>query len=595
MSVETRRGRRWLNKGPVDVGAPLSHANPEIGASWQRSLAHGVPQDRFPAVPLAEYDPDSRLLRAARPVLERLESSVLDASMSLILTDGNACIVDRRVGRGKLIGSLDGATVVPGAVYSEATVGTNALGLAIETKHPVSVLGADHFTETLRSLTCVAVPIVNPIDTRLEGVLDITCSGGTVSPLMLPVLLEASMSIHEMLAGPTSRTDQLLLQEFHDTARRHQGAVLLLKGDLVMANAKAAALLQPDDQDLLRHLSREIAGSSPRSVELSLNSGAMVVGTFRPVIHQSKVIGTIIHLADAESRVRIGRGKPMTHLADALPDLVGRSSSWEGVCHTIRSQMGNDVALALLGEPGVGKFSVAAALHQLRKDHDPTIGPLEIVEASLALSDHTGWLSTLKGALGKSATVVLRHVDSLPPDLAAAAGAIIADRHEEARICATAGEGWYSSAPRVLVDQFPLVVNLPALRHRLEDLPDLIEAILRRHGADTRSLHVTSETIALLRRSAWPGNLRELEKVLTGLLTRRSKGAIIPDDLPASYKVSSRRATLTLMEEAEYEAIVRALAKCHGNKCDVATELGISRSTLYRKLKAYSITDLQTY
>ncbi len=589
MSAEMHPNRRWPNKGPVDDGLPWSHANPEIGASWQRSLVYGVPQNSVPEVPLIDYDSDSRLLRAARPVLQRLESTIMDASMSLLLTDGNACIVDRRVGLRKLTASLDGATVVPGAIYSEAVVGTNALGLAIETQHPVSVRGTDHFTEILQSLTCIAVPIMSPMDARLEGVLDITYKAGNVSPLMLPLLLEASRSIGELLAADTSRAEQLLLQEFRATTRRSSGPVVLLKADLVITNAKAAALLRPDDQALLRHHCREIRGSSPHSVELILQSGAIVVATFRPVTDQAKVVGTIIDLASANTRGRGARTDPVPHFADSLPGLVGHSSSWRGVCHTVQSQMGNDVALALLGEPGVGKVAVAMALHELSKSHNPAIGPMEIVDASLAVSDHTEWLSTLKAAVRGSGTVVVRHVDLLTPAIAAAAAAIVAERHGNVRLCATAGEQWHSNAPRVLIDQFPLVINVPALRHRLEDLADLIDALLQRHGADLRTLHVTSETIASLGRSAWPGNLRELEGVLTGILTKRRKGAITPDDLPISYKVSSRRTTLTLMEQAEYEAILRALAKCRGNKCDAASQLGVSRSTLYRKLEAYDI------
>ena len=127
------------------------------------------------------------------------------------------------------------------------------------------------------------------------------------------------------------------------------------------------------------------------------------------------------------------------------------------------------------------------------------------------------------------------------------------------------------------------------IRHRLEDLPDLVDALLQRHGADLRTLQVTSETIALLARSAWPGNLRELEGLLAGLLAKRSRGAITPNDLPIDYRVSGRHTHLTTLEQAEYEAILQALAKCGGNKSDAAFQLGVSRSTLYRKLEAYGI------
>lgn len=588
MAAEMHPSQRRPNKDPDDNLA-ISHANPDVGASWQRSLAHGVPQTRLPEIPLVDYDSDSRLLRAARPVLQRLEFGIMDASMSLVLADENACIVDRRVGQRKLTTSLDGATVVPGAIYGEAVVGTNALGMVIETKRPACISGNDHFTEILQDLTCIAVPIMSSTDTRLRGILDITHKAGKVSPLMLPMLLEASHSIGELLAADMSRADRLLMQEFRAAIRHAPRPVVLLEGDLVITNARAAALLRPDDLALLRQHCQEITGSSPRSVELTLLSGTAVLATFRPITDQSMIVGTIIEFASAPVRAQVPRVKQNSHFALNLPGLVGHSSPWREVCHTIQSQVGSDVAIALLGEPGVGKVAVGMALHELRKSRNPEIGPTEIVDASLAVSDHIEWLSTLKAAVRGTGTVVVRHVDLLSPSIAAAAAAIIAARRGDVRLCVTAGKSWRSNAPRVLVDQFPLEINVPALRHRLEDLPDLVDALLQRHGADLRTLQVTSETIALLARSAWPGNLRELEGLLAGLLAKRSKGAITPNDLPIDYRVSGRHTHLTTLEQAEYEAILQALAKCGGNKSDAAFQLGVSRSTLYRKLEAYGI------
>ena len=529
-------------------------------------------------------------MRAARPVLQRLESSILDASMSLLLSDASACIIDRRVGHRKLTASLDDATVVPGAIYSEAVVGTNALGLVIETKQPAGVAGSDHFTEVLQNLTCVAVPIVSPSDGRLVGVLDVTHKAGKVSPLTLPMLLEASHSIRELLAADTSRADHVLMQQFRATIRRFSGPVVLLKGDLVITNARAAAILRPDDQILLRQTFHEIRGASPHSVELTLLSGITVRATFRPLVDESKVIGTIIEFEEAPARVRTTRSEPGSSSTECLPGLAGHSSPWRQVCHTVQRQIDSDVALALLGEPGVGKVAIATALHEMRTRHNPEFGPMQIVDAALAVSDLTEWLSALKAAVHGGGTVVVRHVDSLTPAIAAAAATIVGERHRDVRLCVTAGESWHADAPRVLVDQFPLVINVPPLRHRIEDLPDLMDAMMKRQGVDLRTIRVSAEATDLLGRSAWPGNLRELDGLLAGILTKRSRGVVLPEDLPLSYNVSDRRMRLTAIERAECEAILRALAKCGGNKSDAAAELGVSRSTLYRKIEVYGIT-----
>ena len=96
---------------------------PEISASWRRSLLNGVPADHLPDLPVDDLDDESRLLRAAAPVLDRMADDIADVSMSLVLTDGTARILDRRVGVRRLRAALDSVSAVPGAAYSEEVVG----------------------------------------------------------------------------------------------------------------------------------------------------------------------------------------------------------------------------------------------------------------------------------------------------------------------------------------------------------------------------------------------------------------------------------------------------------------------------------------
>jgi sigma-54 dependent transcriptional regulator, acetoin dehydrogenase operon transcriptional activator AcoR len=91
-------------------------------------------------------------------------------------------------------------------------------------------------------------------------------------------------------------------------------------------------------------------------------------------------------------------------------------------------------------------------------------------------------------------------------------------------------------------------------------------------------------------RAEWPGNLAQLENLLRGILSRRTSGEITLTDLPNEYRGSLGRA-LTPMERAERDAILTALTQSRGNRKVAAQTLGISRSTLYRKLREYEIDD----
>jgi len=122
---------------------------------------------------------------------------------------------------------------------------------------------------------------------------------------------------------------------------------------------------------------------------------------------------------------------------------------------------------------------------------------------------------------------------------------------------------------------------VPPLRQRTDDVPALVQ-----HWLGER--RCAPESMSALMAQRWPGNLRELQELLTGLRSQGDRrGTLSLTDLPAGYRVTLRR--LTLLEQTEYGAIVSALTACHGNKALAANRLGISRSTLYRKMAALGI------
>jgi transcriptional regulator of acetoin/glycerol metabolism len=97
---------------------------------------------------------------------------------------------------------------------------------------------------------------------------------------------------------------------------------------------------------------------------------------------------------------------------------------------------------------------------------------------------------------------------------------------------------------------------------------------------------LTPEAFQLLARMAWPGNVRQLENLIRNLVSRRQEGDIALDDLPPDIRGAAPARRLTLMEQLERNAILAALGECAGNKVQAAAKLGLSRATLYRKLRA---------
>ena len=92
---------------------------------------------------------------------------------------------------------------------------------------------------------------------------------------------------------------------------------------------------------------------------------------------------------------------------------------------------------------------------------------------------------------------------------------------------------------------------------------------------------------------AWPGNVAELQQALRAALTRRLAGPIRREDLPAECFTISRR-TLTPIEALERDAIIGALTTANGNRKMAAANLGMSRSSLYRKIQSFGIMHIST-
>jgi sigma-54 dependent transcriptional regulator, acetoin dehydrogenase operon transcriptional activator AcoR len=99
------------------------------------------------------------------------------------------------------------------------------------------------------------------------------------------------------------------------------------------------------------------------------------------------------------------------------------------------------------------------------------------------------------------------------------------------------------------------------------------------------------EAVRVINRYAWPGNLTQLREALRVALRARPVGEIQPEDLPGWCRTAGGR-TLTAIEAAERDTIVRALQRCGGNRVHAAASLGMARSSLYRKIRSYGITDV---
>lgn len=601
-----------------------------IRDSWQRSKYLGVAIDEVVVPYQPDYDRESRLVRAAAPVLDRLEQTLTGSDACVIVTDRNGWVRDRRVGEMRLSAHLDRVHLAPGFSYAERFVGTNGIGVALEERRSSVVLGTEHFNERLQQVSCAASPIRNPISGRVEGALNLTCWNGPVSSLMAALAREAAADVERVLYEMSTSYERALLEAFRYATHYGDRPVLCLGQDLLLANSAAAARLTAGDHRLLHEAAAEL-GHAPRTRrKVRLTGGRSVLVRCRQVDSTAGPAGYLLDLLfedapddDVPSHAGAGGGRgqergpgPGAAVGSKpcpLPGLVGTDPAWNTAAHVAVRCARDRVPLLVYGEPGTGKCALARATHAVTgaatapvviDAADPpggaaargfgaggTPAPGDAPASAGVrdpgdMADAGGVAHTLRSVpAGPGRALVLRHLDAVAPaDAPAVAGALAAAAARGTWVVATLGRA--ATIPDTLLHCFTEAVTVPPLRHRVADLPALVESLLRRTGAGVRC---APDVLPLLRRQDWPGNIRQLETVLRRAAAGRRTYRIEARDLPPSLHTATHRA-LSAWEAAERDTLVEALLAADGNKLLAAQRLGISRTTIYRKMRAYGIT-----
>jgi sigma-54 dependent transcriptional regulator, acetoin dehydrogenase operon transcriptional activator AcoR len=578
---------RFLQADEVDSSA----VRKPILASWWRSRQWQVAADRVDLDYLHEPDLETRLVRGAEPVLRKLHQELSGQPISIILTDADGLVLARLTGDHDLERALDGIKLAPGFSYAEERVGTNGIGTALEAGGPAHVFGHEHYAEDLDRFGCAGVPIHDPVSGKTVGVIDLTCWRKDADPLMISLVKATADQITQALVMASSGRDVDLLQEYVRVCRRTGGIVMALGNDVTMLNDHARTLLDPGDQAaLIGHATEALTRRAAGGVTVDLPSGVVARMSCRR-LSDGPVADGVVHV----KLVSAGLGAadvPAPRSAMYLPGLVGSGVLWLRACREAETLYDSAEWLTLEGEPGVGKLALVRAVHQRRNP----AAPFHVLDAESAGQD---WLvKTRRELLEGKGMLVIRHVDALnAKQMHALASALqearAAGRQAELRVALTmnrkqtAGDPTPNYPMARLLLFFQGTVELPPLRHHIEDLHELVPFFLARLSQQGR-LTCSAEAMQLLLRHSWPGNTEQLWSVLRQVVQRRRAGAIMPRDLPPECWTVSRR-LLSPLESIERDAIVQSLQDHDGNKVRAAEALGMSRATIYRKIHEYGI------
>src|SRR4051812_29550173 len=164
----------------------------QILNSWRRSMLLGLSPHQTELPFQKDLDLTDRLIHAAAPVLGRLEARFAGSRMNIALADERGVVLQRRFGQPSMASRLAAIQSVPGFVFSEQVAGTNGIGLALAERRLCHVYGAEHFAERSQTSACTAIPIRDPLNGRIDGILCFGYPRTDVDPALDTVIIRAA-------------------------------------------------------------------------------------------------------------------------------------------------------------------------------------------------------------------------------------------------------------------------------------------------------------------------------------------------------------------------------------------------------------------
>ncbi|OXY92385.1 protein phosphatase [Streptomyces diastatochromogenes] len=280
-----RTRERFLQGEAVEGGV----RSPILG-SWQRSRSLGLSPDQADLPFRGDFDPESRLVRAAAPVLDRLQYTFAGSRMNISVADASGTVLLRRFGDASFARTLPAIQRVPGFVFAERYAGTNGIGLALAERQLIRVYGAEHFAERAQGNACRALPVRDPLSGRIEGVLCFGYPRAAEDPGLATMIRKAAEAVERRLLGQSTVRERALLRSYLDaradaaTGPHHR-----------IGLDELAPELHPADRAVLLDRATElISGAQRAAVDVNLSDGRRVTLVSRPTTSASGVEGIAI-------------------------------------------------------------------------------------------------------------------------------------------------------------------------------------------------------------------------------------------------------------------------------------------------------------
>ncbi|WP_026961444.1 sigma-54-dependent Fis family transcriptional regulator [Alicyclobacillus herbarius] len=615
--LSNRVWKRFVEEGVLDA----YRVSYQIAESWLRCRQIGVNPYAGRGREIltgpefsARKRQSARLQAVAEPHLRRLYQNLRGAGFIVLLIDADGYVLSM-MGDEDIVRRARDIQFVEGVRWTEAEVGTNAIGTSLVVNQPLMLIGSEHYAVASQDWSCAAAPI-HDTDGAVVGVVDVS---GLPDAAKLDTLAEVTLTAYAIEQAWRSEEQAILTELLH--VAHH-----------VVAQKQVRCTILTDGQQRIVHVSRDLERIGRhgfrRPLQEFLNEG------FR-----------VQHIQPIASPTRSDREVPIGYLVSVLaipkdksvlaPGLgaafrftgePGMSAAFQSLLSEVRQLAGTDTSVLICGESGTGKELVARAIHENSpRRHGPFVAlncgavPDNLLESELFGYIEGAFTGARKGGhKGKlvqadGGTLFLDEVEAMSRSLQVALLRVLQERevvpvgssrvqHVDFRLISASNQDLWELVQRgefradlyYRLCVYPLTV--PPLRERREDIPSLIQFYARRHG--WRAV-LAQEVLERLTAYDWPGNVRELFNVLEQLRVKAPDGVVGLAHLPAFLSPPSQmqgedidldnQARLSYREQIQRQAMMRALTMTGGNVTQAAQRLNVPRSTFYRRMRKFGL------
>ncbi|MDT3698586.1 MAG: sigma-54-dependent Fis family transcriptional regulator [Thermincola sp.] len=517
----------------------------EILHSWYRCLDYKVnplAEANTNILNLAEFnrklEKNSELLDICLPTMQGIYKFVAGSGFSVKIADREGYVL-KIIGDPEAVARIRLANFREGVKWDERSGGTTAIGLVLAIDKPIQVRAAEHYCRNSHALTCSAAPIHDPNTGEIIGALSMTGTVDKVHPHTLGIVVAAVDSIEKQMALCRS--------------------------------------LQTAQMSRARRSSQQMVGAGAR-----------------------------VH----------------------FDDLIGKEAQFKEAVELGKTAAETDCNVLLLGESGAGKDMLAQAIHNASSHRtQPFVAlncaaiPRELLASELFGYVEGAFTGAKKGGnagkfeLADGGTLFLDEIGEMPLDMQTSLLRVLEEKAVvrvggwevtpvDVRIIAATNKDLKLEMSRGNFRQDlyyrlnVMAMYLPPLRERKVDIPILAASLMRSISSrlGKRVEIIQPEVLEIFLNYDWPGNIRELQNVIERSAYLAADNSITLQSLPPEMrslgpKPVEQRDTRLALESMEEATILSYMTKFQGNLTQVASKLGISRSTLYRKLKKYKISD----